>query len=297
MSSFWSLWISLITIFTIIASFWLLLGNRKESGEKETTGHVYDGIEEYNNPLPAWWLWMFILTLIFGIGYLIAYPGLGNFKGVLNWSQISEYESEVAEATAKYEPLFDEYAAVPIDELIGNEKAMRMGQRLFANNCSQCHGSDARGTFGFPNLADNDWLYGGAPDNIVQGIALGRTGTMPAWGPMLSDEQSADVVQHVRSLSGLDDASEAGAQVFGMFCQACHGPDAKGMQMLGAPDLTDDIWLYGSSAELISNAVENGLSGLMPAHNELLTESRIHLVAAYVYSLSNKAESPPAENE
>ena len=291
MSSFWSYWISLITIFTIVASFWLLFGNRKERGNQETTGHVYDGIEEYNNPLPAWWLWMFVATLVFGIGYLIAYPGLGNFKGLLNWSQISEYENEVAEAAAKYEPLFDEYAAVPIEELIADNKAMRMGQRLFANNCSQCHGSDARGAFGFPNLADNDWLYGGTPTNIVQSIVAGRNGNMPAWGPMLSDEQSADVVQHVRSLSGLDEPNETGAQVFGMFCMACHGSDATGMQVLGAPNLTDDIWLYGNTAELIADAVENGLSGIMPAHNELLTESRIHLVAAYVYSLSADSEA------
>lgn len=286
MSSFWSYWISLITIFTIIASFWLLFGNRKETTDKETTGHVYDGIEEYNNPLPAWWLWMFVLTLVFGIGYLIAYPGLGNFKGVLNWSQISQYESEVASAQAKYEPLFDEYAAIPVEELIHNDKAMRMGQRLFANNCAQCHGSDARGAYGFPNLADDDWLYGGTPENILFSITSGRNGTMPPWGPALTDEQTRDVVQHVRALSGLDQPSEAGQQVFAIFCQSCHGAEGTGMQLLGAPNLTDDIWLYGSTAEMIAEAVESGRNGQMPAHNELLSESRIHLLGAYVYSLS-----------
>lgn len=286
MSTFWSLWISLITILTIVGCFWLLFGNRKESGDKETTGHVYDGIEEYNNPLPAWWLWMFVLTLLYSIGYLIVYPGLGNYKGLLNWSQISQYEAEVAEAVIKYEPLFDEYAAIPIDELVDNDKAMRMGQRLFANNCSQCHGSDARGAFGFPNLADNDWLYGGTPENIVQSITSGRAGAMPAWGPMLSDDQARDVVQHVRSLTGLDEATDAGKQVFATFCFACHGAEGTGNQLLGAPNLADDIWLYGNSAELIAGAVETGLGGLMPAHNELLSESRIHLLGAYVYSLS-----------
>lgn len=286
MSMFWSLWISLITIATIIGCFWLLFGNRKERGNKKTTGHVYDGIEEYNNPLPAWWLWMFTLTLIFSIGYLIAYPGLGSFKGLLNWSQISQYESEVAAAAEKYEPLFDEYAATPIEELVGNEKAMRMGQRLFANNCSQCHGSDAGGAYGFPNLTDGDWLHGGAPENIVQTIVSGRNSIMPPWGPMLSDEQTADVVQHVRSLSGLDEPTDTGKQVFSTFCFACHGADGTGNQVLGAPNLTDDIWLYSSTSEFIADAVENGLNGVMPAHGELLTESRIHVLAAYVYGLT-----------
>lgn len=288
MSTFWSLWISIITIATIIGSFFLLFCNRKESGDKETTGHVYDGIEEYNNPLPAWWLYMFVLTLVFGIGYLIAYPGLGNFKGVLNWSQIDQYETEVAEAAAKYEPLFDHYAEIPIEELVDNPQAMRMGQRLFANNCSQCHGSDAGGAFGFPNLSDQDWLYGGKPENIVQSLVSGRVGSMPAWGAALSDQQTIDVVQHVRSLSGLEASNDAGNQVYNMFCIACHGADGTGNHLFGAPNLTDDIWLYGSTAELIAEAVENGRAGQMPSHSELLTESRIHIVAAYVYSLSAK---------
>lgn len=286
MSSFWSFFISSITILTIVCLFWLLFANRKESTNKETTGHVYDGIEEYNNPLPLWWLWMFVLTMIFSIGYLIAYPGLGNFPGLLKWSQVSQYESEVSEAAAKYEPLFDKYAAIPIEELIDNEQAMRMGQRLFANNCSQCHGSDAGGAFSFPNLSDNDWLYGGTTENIVQSISQGRQGVMPAWGPALTDEQVSDVVSHVRSLSSLEEPNSAGAQVFGMFCVACHGADGTGNTLLGAPNLTDQIWLYDSSAKRIAEAVENGLSGQMPAHKELLSENRIHLVAAYIYSLS-----------
>lgn len=286
MSNFWSGWIIVITVFTLFASFWLLFANRKEHTTKETTGHIYDGIEEYNNPLPAWWLWMFVITLVFGCGYLIAYPGLGNFPGLLGWSQISQYEKEVADAQAKYEPQFEEFLSVPIPELAMNPKALLMGQRLFANNCAQCHGSDAGGAYGFPNLTDKDWLYGGSPENIVQSISAGRTGTMPPWGPALTDQQATDVVQHVRSLTGLAEPTDAGKQVFSMFCVACHGADATGNTVLGAPNLTDDIWLYGSSAEEILNGVENGRSGLMPAHKELLTESRIHILAAYVYNLS-----------
>ncbi len=287
MSTFWSGWIIVITVFTLLASFWLLFANRKEHTDKETTGHVYDGIEEFNNPLPAWWLWMFVATLIFGIGYLIAYPGLGNFKGLLGWSQISQYEEEVELAQEKYEPLFETYLEVPIPELIQNESALRMGQRLFANNCSQCHGSDAGGAYGFPSLADGDWLYGGSPEQIVTSIASGRQGTMPPWGAALSDEQVAYVASYVRSLSGLEEATEDGQQVFGMFCAACHGPEGTGNQMLGAPNLTDNIWLYSSDSAEISGIVESGRSGQMPAHSDLLTESRIHILAAYVYSLSN----------
>ena len=287
MSTFWSGWIILITLGTILGCFWLLFGNRKERTDKETTGHVYDGIEEYNNPLPAWWLWMFVFTLLFSIGYLIAYPGLGNFKGLLGWSQISQYQEEVEAAQEQYEPLFEAYLEVPIAELVQDESALRMGQRLFANNCSQCHGSDAGGAYGFPNLADSDWLYGGSPDQIVTSIASGRQGMMPPWGAALSDEQVVDVTRYVRSLSGLEEAADAGQQVFGMFCAACHGADGAGNQMLGAPNLTDDVWLYSSDAEEISAIVENGRSGQMPAHSSLLTESRIHILAAYVYSLSN----------
>lgn len=287
MSTFWSVWIIVITAFTFIACFWLLFGNRKESTDKETTGHVYDGIEEYNNPLPAWWLWMFVVTLVFGIGYLIAYPGLGNFKGLLGWSQISQYEEEVEEAREQYEPLFEAYLEVPIPELVEDNRALRMGQRLFANNCSQCHGSDAGGSYGFPSLSDEAWLYGSSPEQIVTSIANGRQGMMPPWGAALSDEQIDNVTSYVRTLSGLEaESTPEGAQVFATYCAACHGADGTGNQMLGAPNLTDDIWLYSSSREEISGIVENGRSGQMPAHRQLLSESRIHLLSAYVYSLS-----------
>lgn len=288
MSTFWNVWIIAITAFTIFACFWLLFSNRKERTDKETTGHVYDGIEEYNNPLPAWWLWMFVATLVFSIGYLIAYPGLGNFKGLLGWSQISQYEEEVEEAREQYEPLFEAYLDVPIPELTQDNRALRMGQRLFANNCAQCHGSDAGGSYGFPNLSDQAWLYGNSPEQIVTSIANGRQGMMPPWGAALSDEQIASVTTYVRSLSGLESESPPeGQQVFATYCAACHGADGTGNQMLGAPNLADDIWLYSSEPEEISGIVENGRSGQMPAHRQLLSESRIHLLAAYVYSLSS----------
>jgi cytochrome c oxidase cbb3-type subunit 3 len=290
MSTFWSVWIIVITVFTFVATFWLLFANRKEETDKETTGDVYDGIEEYNNPLPAWWLWMFVITLVFGLGYLLAYPGFGNFQGLLGWSQISQYEEEVEAARERYEPLFEAYLEVPVPELAQDERALRMGQRLFANNCAQCHGSDAGGAYGFPSLADGAWLYGGSPEQIVTSIANGRQGVMPPWEAALSDEQIADVTSYVRSMSGLEDAAEGGQQVFGMFCAACHGAGGTGNQMLGAPDLTDGIWLYSSDAEEISAIVRNGRSGLMPAHSDLLSESRIHILAAYVYSLSNSQD-------
>jgi len=290
MTSFWSAWIISLTTITIIALFWILWANRKEEGGQETTGHVFDGIEEYNNPLPAWWLGFFVMTLVFGIGYLIAYPGMGNFPGLLNWTQVGQYESEVKRAAEKYEPLFEEYAAVAIPELANITKAMRMGQRIFANSCAQCHGSDGRGAYGFPNLADKDWLYGGTPEAILATITNGRTGAMPSWSAALQEDQIKAVIDFIPTLSaeGTTVNSEAGKKVFNTYCFACHGADGRGNQLLGAPNLTDAAWLYGSAPDQLRETIMEGRNGIMPAHNQLLPKSRIHLLAAYVYSLANQ---------
>ncbi len=288
MNSFWSGWIIVLTVITFILTFWLLLANRKESTTKKTTGHVYDGIEEYNNPLPLWWLWLFYATIFFSIGYLVAYPGLGAFKGLLNWSQVGQYEKEIQRAEEKYEPLFNKFAQTPIPELAKDTQAMQMAQRIFANNCAQCHGSDARGTFGFPNLADNDWLYGGEPENILTSIRQGRSGFMMAWESTLNREQIDSVVAYTLSLSGKQEANAEGEKLFQTYCTACHGADAKGNTMLGAPNLTDDIWLYSDAPEIIRTTIAKGRNGKMPGHADLLSESRIHLLGAYVYSLSSQ---------
>ena len=296
MSTFWSVWIIVIVAINIIGCVWILFANRKvevrgdlPEGQSPTTGHVYDGIEEYDNPLPGWWFKMFVLTVIFAVVYLVLYPGLGNFQGVLGWSSTGQWQEEVAEAEAKYGPLFARYSEVPVPELSANPEAMKMAGRLFANNCSQCHGADGRGSYGFPNLADDDWLYGGSPEAIRTSIVDGRNGVMNPWGDILKSEGVENVAQYVFSLSGRDhneQKADAGKPLFNTYCTACHGTDAKGNQAIGAPNLTDDVWLYGASPELVKHTIRNGRSGKMPAHGDILKADKIHLLTAYVYSLS-----------
>ena len=291
MSSFWSLWIIVLTLGSIFGVTWLLFANRKSTIKRDdgTTGHVYDGIEEYDNPLPAWWFYMFVITIVFGIGYLIAYPGLGNYKGVLGWTEVGQWQERVAEAEKKYGAVYAQYSAMPVVELAKDKKAMKMGQRLFANNCSQCHGSDAKGSYGFPNLTDDEWLYGGSPEQIKTTITGGRNGAMPAWEAALGDQGVLEVANYVMSLSGRDvdtKLAAAGEAKFKMYCVACHGPDAKGNTTIGAPNLSNNIWLYGGSPGLIQRTIRNGRNGHMPAHKELLSADKIHLLTAYVYSLS-----------
>ncbi|MBK8289238.1 MAG: cytochrome-c oxidase, cbb3-type subunit III [Cellvibrionales bacterium] len=290
MSSFWSGWIIVLTVATIIGLFWLLFGNRtRPNTEEKTTGHVYDGIEEYDNPLPAWWLYMFVISMVFAIGYLVLFPGLGNFKGVIGWTQVGQWEKENEKLDAKFDVLLKKYAAMPVEELAKDEKARRSGQRLFASYCATCHGSDAGGNTGFPNLRDQDWLYGGSPDRIAETITEGRKGAMPAWKGIMTDQQINDVATW---LAATDPAQKtaAGAQTFATYCAACHGADAKGNLMLGAPNLTDNIWLYGGGIGDIKTTLLYGRNGQMPAHENILTPEKIHLLTAYVYGLSTNPQ-------
>lgn len=292
MTSFWSLWIIILTSITIILVTWVLFANRtgEQNLDGKTTGHVYDGIEEYNNPLPAWWFMMFVLTIVFGIGYLIVYPGMGNYPGVLNWTQIDQHEREVAKADEKYRDMRDRYLALPIEEVAADPAARKMGMRMFSNNCAQCHGGDAKGSYGFPNLTDDDWLYGGTPDAIKASITNGRMAAMPAWGSIIGDDGVTEVSQYVQSLSGREiDAAvaEAGSKHYQTYCVACHGTDGTGNPALGAPNLANGIWLYGGSDEQISHTVRAGRNGVMPAHKDMLGEDKIHILTAYVYGLSH----------
>lgn len=290
MSSFWSGWIILLTVVTIIGTAWLLFANRSRPNDQETTGHVFDGIEEYDNPMPAWWFWMFVITIIFGIGYLVVYPGLGNYKGTLGWTEIGQYEAEVAKANSEYGPIYQKYAAMSLEDVAKDEKAMRMAGRLFSDNCAQCHGSDARGSRGYPNLADGDWIWGGGAGQIKTSINNGRQGTMPSWLPALKEQGVDEVSEYVLSLSGQpadSDMAAAGEKHFQTYCVACHGADGKGNPLMGAPNLTDDIWLYGGKRAQIRTSVNEGRNGVMPAQQERLYAEKIHLLAAYVYSLSN----------
>jgi cytochrome c oxidase cbb3-type subunit 3 len=296
MSTFWSIWISVIVLGTVFGCVWLLWATRKsqttDTETDRTMGHSFDGIEEYDNPLPKWWFYLFMATCVFSLGYLILYPGLGNFKGVLGWTSQGQWEEEVQQAEARYGELYAQYGNTPVEELAGIEDAMKMGQRLFANNCAVCHGSAARGAIGFPNLTDDAWLYGGTPEDILHTLNNGRQGAMPAKGtmPNMTNEQVDQVVNYVLSFSGRardESAVEAGKEVYAQACVACHGVDAKGNQALGAPNLTDDAWLYGSTYDWIKETVLHGRQNQMPAQSDRLSQDQIQILAAYVYSLSN----------
>lgn len=292
LSDFWHWYIVILSMVSIIACGVLLkmmTTKRIPKGEKvELHGNVWDeDLQEYNHPLPSWWKWLFYITLVFSIIYLAIYPGLGNFSGAFGWSSVEQYQQEMKQADAKFGPIFAKYSAVSIPDLAKDKQAVEIGQRLFLNDCAQCHGSAAVGGMGFPNLADADWLYGGDPATIMATLTAGRNGVMPPLGEALGADGVKAVAQYVRSLAGLQhDASMAaiGKDKFAI-CAACHGNDGKGNRALGAPNLTDNIWLYGSSAETIEEGINLGRNNVMPAQLERLGQAKLHLLAAYVYSL------------
>ena len=290
MASFWSLWVIVLTSITLVLLTWVLFANRtRESPESKTTGHVYDGIEEFDNPLPAWWFMMFVITLVFGVGYLVVYPGMGNYAGLLNWTQVEQHDREVAAAEEKFRDMRDRYLALPVEEIASDPAVRKMGRRMFANNCAQCHGSDAKGAYGFPNLTDGDWIYGGTPDAIKTTLIQGRQAAMPAWGAILGDQGISEATAYVLSLNGRDvdeNLAAAGEAHFATYCAACHGADGTGNMALGAPNLTNGVWLYGGSAEQIAHSLRAGRNGAIPAFDETLTEDKIHILTAYVYGLS-----------
>lgn len=298
-SNFWSWFIIVPTLAGIGAMFWLnrwmTTPPRKKEEAAKTTGHVWDDdLQELNNPLPRWWQNLFYITLVFGLGYLVLYPGLGTFAGILGWSQKARYEEEVAAAEKRFGPLYEKYLREDVQTLAANADAVKTGERLFVNYCTTCHGSDARGAPGYPNLRDDDWLWGGTPEAIKTTILEGRSGAMPGWGPVLGREGLFNVSEYVLSLSGKrvnETAAVAGKEKFQQLCIACHGPDGKGTPALGAPNLTDDMWLYGGSQRAVIDSIEKGRNGRMPAHKDFLGEAKAHVLAAYVYSLSKSVKS------
>jgi cytochrome c oxidase cbb3-type subunit 3 len=301
-SGFWNWYVALITVLSILGCGILLWSQSRhkvrigQDGQPEkTTGHVWDeDLTELNTPMPRWWMGLFYLTIVFGIGYLVLYPGLGSYAGRLGWKSSGAYQAEVKRANLDYSPLFDKYLAQPIPAVARDPQAHEIGQRLFLNYCAQCHGSDARGNKGYPNLTDGDWLYGGEPSVIKETIMKGRHGQMPPMGAALgSDKDIENVAHYVRSLSGLtaDPVKVAfGKPKFGA-CAACHGFDAHGNPALGAPNLTDKVWLYGGSAETVMETIRKGRDNTMPAWGEFLGEGKAHVLAAYVWSLSNEGAS------
>ena len=321
MSSFWNIWVWVLTLGSLVGCFILLrwcLKNFAGVEEGESMGHTFDGIEELNNPLPKWWSTFFLLTIVWAFIYIAMY-GLGNWTGLLGWKSsnqgilniaeskaktseylakdsgvLVQYDREVAQADEKYGPIFEAYAARTIEDLSTDSEALKVGQRLFIQNCAQCHGSDAHGTTGFPNLADKDWLFGGTPEKIKESIMHGRNAVgMMSWTGALGGEEGVkEVAAYVISLSGRSvnaELAKAGKAKFGI-CAGCHGPNGQGSLAMGtpmgAPNLSDNTWLYGGSQRAIEESIRNGRAGVMPPWKDILGEEKVHVISAYVYSLS-----------
>lgn len=300
-SGFWPIFISVLTLLSIIGT-WVFLKmqttRKLKPGEKpELMKHTWDDdLQDLNNPLPRWWLGLFYGTMVFAVVYLLLWPGLGNYAGLLGWTSKGEYEAEVKAAEAKFQPMYAGFMKQDIATVAADSDARAIGKNLFLTYCSQCHGSNAEGSKGFPNLTDNDWLYGGDPDTIRATLTNGRSGVMPAMGEALGPQGTKEVANYVLSLSGRQhDAAQAaaGRPKFAESCAACHMPDGTGMHALGAPNLTDKVWLYGGSEAAIIEAIAKGRNGVMPPMTQMLgttsnQEAKLHLLSAYVYGLSQK---------
>lgn len=288
MSSAWSWFIIIGTLGSLIAAAVFLFANRTTSGE-ETTGHEWDGIRELDNPLPMWWVGMFLVTILFAVGYLVYYPGLGNVEGAGNWTSLEQWQDEVDRHDERFAPLYARLAAMSPEELAADRIGQQVGRRLFINNCSTCHGVAAQGGIGFPNLTDDEWIWGEGFDAVKQAILGGRNAIMPPWGAALGEDGVADVTQYTLSLAGRGhDAAAAarGKTRYDTICVSCHGMDGGGNPMLGSPNLTNDIWLYGGSADQIAYSIRHGRAGNMPAFLDVLGEEKAHILASYVSGLS-----------
>lgn len=294
MPAFWSWFVAAGTIVFVIWCIWLISWSAKQGPQnkqdEDLVGHRWDGdIEEKNNPAPKWWLYLYFMTIAWGAAYLFMYPGLGIYEGLLNWSQQGQYEEEMRVAEERYEPIYVGFAEMEFEALAQNAEAQKLGKSLFASYCTTCHGSDARGATGFPNLTDDDWLWGDSEAAITATISHGRNNIMPALSAALGGEAGIDnMVRYVESLSGRAEADAAAMTAQPMFvalCSACHSPDGTGNQALGGPNLTDDVWLYGSSSGVIRTTIVEGRSGVMPPHGELLGDNRTKILASYIYSL------------
>ena len=306
-SSGWSWYVVGIVVFGLVYCAFVLIGaaNHKivydaQGNVDKTTGHIWDeDLRELNNPLPRWWLFLFIFTLVFAVGYLVLYPGLGNNKGTLNWSSKGQLEAEIAKAKVEEEKIYAAFRPAAVADLARDPPALATGERLFLNNCAACHGSDAKGSKGFPNLTDTDWLHGGSPEKISETLHAGRNGMMPPMAAAVGGpEEVRQVANYVLSLSGSGHNSilaELGKDKFKAACATCHGADGKGMQALGAPNLTDKIWLHGWGEEAIVRMINNGKVNVMPAQAGRLTEDQIKVLTAYVWGLSRPTQTAQAQ--
>lgn len=302
-NDFWPIFITVIALGGILGCgilLWLTGKIKVDSSSGDnTSGHVWDEtLREMNNPLPRWWVWMFVITIVFALFYLVAYPGLGNFAGKLGWSQVGQYEQEMAKANATLEPLYAKFTAMSTEDLANSSEAKAIGERLFMNNCAQCHGSDARGSRGFPNLTDHDWLYGGNPEQIQQTITAGRIGMMPPMADVLgSEEDVQNVANYVLSLS--NSAHDAARATLGKtkftVCAACHGAEGQGNPAMGAPNLADNVWLHGTGEAAIIKRIKEGKTNQMPAWEAKFSPAQIHVLTAYVWGLSNGKNDAPTQ--
>ena len=300
----WGWYVAIMTVLSLLACLWVLRANSKKvEGSAEGNMHgqnEWDGLREYDNPLPKWWSNLFYITVVFAFGYLLLYPGLIVTNGLLGWSTASAYRDEVKAVNAETDPIFNAYAKQDVKTVSMDNGALKIGARLFQTYCVQCHGTDMRGSKGFPNLVDNDWLYPGTPDGIKTTILEGRNGVMPPFAAVLKPDQITDAAQYVLSLSGRSTAPDAvvrGDATFKQLCVACHGADGKGNVALGAPNLTDSIWLYGGSLATVVETLNKGRQGHMPAQKEILGEPQIHILAAYVYAQAQEqSPSQPQTN-
>ena len=306
-SNFWNIYIAAIVVLSFVGLAWLLLSQNKtkmppKGEDVKTMGHSWDGIEEYNNPLPRWWFYLFVLTMVFSAAYLFLYPGLGDYKGYLNWTSQNQYEKEVQKANEQYGKIYAKFANMPIEEVAKDPQAQRIGKNMFDTYCIQCHGSDAKGSKGFPNLTDGDWLWGGSPEQIHETIAKGRIAIMAPWGPALGEERVKDVANYVMSFSkpaGQYDEERAarGNAIFHgppANCFTCHGDKGQGVLGLG-PNLTDDVWSWGGTQKAIIETITNGRHNQMPAWDNFLDKDKLHIMTAYVWGLSHKGgQAAPA---
>lgn len=302
LGSFWHWLVVIGSIVNILACWWLLRWSAKTKvkSDNDTTGHTWDeDLQELNTPLPRWWLGLFYISIIFALVYLVFYPGLGNYKGTLGWTQENQLVENTESAEAKIaetQKFWNDYSN---EDLQTNRTVLETGKRIFANNCAMCHGSGGQGATGYPNLADNDWQWGQSFDQLVDIITNGRTAAMMPWKETLGEQGVKEVSAYVRKLGSLDhnkDAAELGKNLYNKTCIGCHGPTGNGLQALGAPKLSDKVWLYGSDMDSLYETIANGRRGQMPAHKDLLNSYRIRAVAAYVMSLSKKPETEDLAN-
>jgi cytochrome c oxidase cbb3-type subunit III len=302
-SGFWDYYVAIIAVVSIVGCAIFLKSQSSvriklgQDGQPETTNHVWDGdLRELQQPMPRWWVALFYLTVVFALGYLFLFPGLGTrYKGALNWSSTGQLKGEVAAADARFGPMFDAFLKRDLVQVAADPRAHQIGERIFLNTCSPCHGSDARGGNGFPDLTREEKIWGSTPDAIETTITNGREGLMPPMAAAIgSADEVIDLANYVRSLSHSehDAARAARGQPKFVVCAACHGPEGKGTPQIGAPNISNAVLRYGSSVGAVVDAIEHGHHGVMPAHKDVLTPAQIHLVAAYVYSLSHPAPAP-----